>query len=258
MNKLQSAIKYANSGYSVLPINGKHPLIKFADRPSLTIDQINYYWGKYPNTNIAIRTTDFFVLDIDTKKAHGTDGMKSYQTLKNTGLIVPTLAQITASGGYQLFYKKPTASHIKQVIGLKEGVDVKAHVNNYVIVPPSTTEKGIYQWINQSPMKDPHPKLVELINSHHPPKTYSSNWNNQRTTGKKWTGIVLDNIVQGAPEGKRNDYLTRLCGQLIHAGAENNTVWTLLNYANQFNSPPLEEREVGKIVASILKEELRK
>lgn len=70
--------------------------------------------------------------------------------------------------------------------------------------------------------------------------------------------MVLDNIVTGAPEGCRNDYLTRLCGQMIHAGAENETVWTLLNYANQFNTPPLDDTEVGRIVVSVLKEELRK
>lgn len=258
MNKQQSAIQYAQKGFYVIPTDGKRPLIKFANTPPLTVEQVKYYWSKYPDANIALRTVDFFVLDIDTKKAHGTDGMKSYQTLKNTGLIVPTLAQITASGGYQLFYKKPTASHIKQVIGLKDGIDVKAHINNYVIVPPSTTEKGIYQWINQSPMKDPHPKLVELINSHHPPKNHLRNWNSHHSTGKKWTGIVLDNLVQGAPEGQRNDYMTRICGQMIHAGADDNTVWLLLQYANSFNSPPLENKELEKILSSIIREEIGK
>lgn len=38
-----------------------HPLIKFADRPALTTDQI--------------------VVDIDTKKAHGKNGMKSIKQL---------------------------------------------------------------------------------------------------------------------------------------------------------------------------------
>lgn len=79
-----------------------------------------------------------------------------------------------------------------------------------------------------------------------------------QTKKKRWTGEVLDNIVTGAPEGYRNDYLTRLCGQMIYAGAESETVWILINYANQFNQPPLDDEEVGKIVASVLKEELRK
>lgn len=103
MNKLQSAIEYAQKGFYVIPTDGKRPLIKFANTPPLTIEQVKYYWSKYPDANIALRTVDFFVVDIDTKEAHGKDGMKSYQTLVNSGMIAPTLAQLTASGGNQLF-----------------------------------------------------------------------------------------------------------------------------------------------------------
>lgn len=256
MDKLKSAIKYAKLGYSVLPMNGKHPLIKFANRPALSIEQIKEFWGHHPTANIALRTTNFFVVDIDTKQAHGKDGMKSIKQLP-AGVILPTLIQITASGGYQMFYLKPPGSHLKQVIGLLPGVDIKAHPNNYVLVPPSTTEKGCYSWFNaNTAMKQPSQTLLKMISNHNPTvkKPYHTGYHTQ----KKWTGIVLDNIVKGAPEGQRNDYLTRLCGQMIHAGAESETVWTLLNYANQFNAPPLNDAEVGKIVASVLKEELRK
>ena len=257
MSKLQSAIRYAKLGYSVLPMNGKHPLIKFADRPALTTDQIKEYWTKYPTANIALRTTSFFVVDIDTKQAHGKDGMKSIKQLPQ-GVILPTRAQVTASGGYQMFYAKPQNSHLKQVIGLLPGVDIKAHPNNYVLVPPSTTEKGYYRWLNDgAQMKHPSALLLEMIANYQPQSTRKPQQGSYYP-GKKWTGRVLDNIVKGAPEGQRNDYLTRLCGQMIYAGAESDTVWTLINYANQFNTPPLEDQEVGKIVASVLKEELRK
>lgn len=49
-----------------------HPLIKFADRPALTTDQI--------------------VVDIDTKKAHGKNGMKSIKQLPS-GVMLPTRTQ---------------------------------------------------------------------------------------------------------------------------------------------------------------------
>lgn len=254
MDKLQSALKYARLGYSVLPMKGKHPLIKFAGRPALTTDQIKEYWTKYPTANIALRTTSFFVVDIDTKKAHGKDGMKSIKQLPS-GVILPTRTQKTASGGYQMFYMKPPDSHLTQAIGLLPGVDIKAHPNNYVLVPPSTTEKGEYRWLNATAaIKQPSQPLLKMIYNHHP--TVREPRQASYQAKKKWTGMVLDNIVTGAPEGCRNDYLTRLCGQMIHAGAENETVWTLLNYANQFNTPPLDDTEVGRIVASVLKEEL--
>lgn len=69
-----------------------HPLIKFADRPALTTDQIKEYWTKYSTANIALRTTSFLVVDIDTKKAHGKDGMKSIKQLPS-GVILPTRTQ---------------------------------------------------------------------------------------------------------------------------------------------------------------------
>ena len=66
-DKLTAAIEYANKGFSVLPMDGKQPLIKFANQPPLTVKQIKNYWSKWPEANIALRTVDFFVLDIDTK-----------------------------------------------------------------------------------------------------------------------------------------------------------------------------------------------
>lgn len=260
MNKLQSAIEYAQKGFYVLPTQGKQPLIKFANTPPLRVEQVKHYWSKYPDANIALRTVNFFVLDIDTKEAHGKDGMKSLHNLPK-GAIIPTLSQRTASGGYQLFYQKPHDSDVKQIIGFRAGIDIKAHINNYAIVPPSNTNKGVYQWINpKAPIKSPSKRLLELLKAYNPPQNsfhFVSQARNN-STGKKWTGIVLDNLVQGAPEGQRNDYMTRLCGQMIHAGADDSTVWQLLQYANSFNSPPLENKELEKILSSIIREEIGK
>lgn len=254
MDKLKSAIEYARLGFSVLPMKGKQPLIKFANQPPLTVKQIKNYWSKWPNANIALRTNKFFVVDIDTKQAHGQDGIKSINQLPQ-GVIIPTRTQKTASGGYQMFYEKPHDSQVKQVIGLLPGVDIKAHPNNYVVVPPSTTDKGQYRWLNpKAPIKHPSRLLIDMIHNYHP----QTGRRQYYKPGKKWTGKVLDNIVQGAPEGQRNDYMTRLCGQMIHAGADDSTVWQLLQYANSFNSPPLENKELEKILSSIIREEIGK
>lgn len=104
MDMLTHALNYASSGYSVLPIkaNSKTPLIVYSNRAPLTKTEIEEYWTKYPNANIALKTTDFFVMDIDTKEAHGTDGMKSYKRLPK-GAVIPTQTQRTASGGLQFY-----------------------------------------------------------------------------------------------------------------------------------------------------------
>ena len=257
MNKLQSAIEYAQKGFYVLPTQGKQPLIKFANTPPLTVEQVKHYWSKYPNANIALRTVGFFVVDVDTKQAHGKDGMKSIKDLPK-GVILPTRTQQTASGGFQMFYKKPN-QHMKQIIGLLPGVDIKAHPNNYVLVPPSTTEKGTYQWFNaDAPIKEPSAPLLKMIANYQAPIKKHHPFYSCNSTAKEWTGKVLDNIVSGAPQGQRNDFMTRICGQMIHAGADDNTVWLLLQYANSFNSPPLETKELEKILSSIIREEIGK
>lgn len=259
MNKLQSAIKYANSGYSVLPMNGKRPLIKFKNHPPLSADQIKHYWNKWPNANVALRTVDFFVVDIDTKNGHHSDGISSAKQLVKDGYLTPTLEQRTASGGRQLFYKKPKGVELKQAIGLRQGIDIKARINNYVLVPPSTTSKGAYEWIdNGKRMQEPNQRLVELIQSSAKGKTQRTPVFTSFNPNKKWTGIVLDNIVTGAPEGQRNDFMTRLCGQMVHAGADDNTVWQLMQFANTYNTPPLGTNELEKILTSIIREELNK
>lgn len=257
MNTLQAAIKYAKQGFYVLPMDGKRPLIRFADQPPLTIDQINYYWSKWPAANVALRTVDFFVVDIDTKEAHGANGLQSLKQLPQ-GVITATLAQTTASGGYQLFYKKPAGESVKQIIGWQPGIDIKAHVNNYVVVPPSTTNKGQYRWINdQAPMKPPSKQLLGMIDNYQPQQPSEYRGTRQALNNKHWAGRVLDNLVTGAPAGQRNDYLTRVCGQLIKTGAERSTVWQMLNYANEHNSPPLPSKELGSILSSVIKEELK-
>ena len=254
---MQAAIEYAKQGFYVLPMDGKRPLIRFADQPSLTPDQINYYWNKWPAANVALRTVDFFVVDIDTKEAHGANGLQSLKQLPQ-GVITATRAQATASGGFQLFYQKPADSNIKQVIGLLPGIDIKAHANNYVVVPPSTTSKGQYCWINaQAPMNPPSKQLLGMIDNYHPQQLSEHRGTIQALSNKSWAGRILDNLVTGAPEGQRNDYLTRVCGKLIKTGANRSTVWQLLNYANEHISPPLPRKELENIVSSVIKEELK-
>ncbi|WP_161944276.1 bifunctional DNA primase/polymerase, partial [Streptococcus suis] len=101
----------------------KRPLIEFADKPAMTAEEIETFWDGYPNANIAFRTTNFFVIDIDK---HGkSNGFESLKKWKHLGLIEPTLQAKTASGGKHLFYFKRDDCPISQMIGFLPGVDIK-------------------------------------------------------------------------------------------------------------------------------------
>lgn len=261
MNKADYAIQYAKKGLYVIPLreNSKIPTMKHKDQPALPIKRLYNIFNSHPELNIGIKTVDLFVIDVDSPEHgnHNNNGFKSLQDIP-AELLPTTLVGTSPTGGRHYFYLKRNGEPSHSVINWRAGVDVVAGQNNLVVVPPSTTSKGAYQWIdNGERMQTPPKKLIDLIQSSakkatikHPDFEYNPN--------KKWTGMVLDNIVTGAPEGQRNDYMTRLCGQMVHAGADDNTVWQLMQFANTYNTPPLGTNELEKILTSIIREELNK
>ena len=48
------AKQYAEHGFSVIPTIEKRPLVKFADREPLTVDEITKFWQTHPYANIAL------------------------------------------------------------------------------------------------------------------------------------------------------------------------------------------------------------
>ena len=56
------ACQYARKGLSVIPMIRKKPMIKFADKPPLTEEEIRKFWKTHPYANIAVKTDKFFVL----------------------------------------------------------------------------------------------------------------------------------------------------------------------------------------------------
>ena len=148
------AINYQRMGYSVIPIskNGKTPLISFADKPPMTENDIRMVWRDNPDANIALKTDTFFVIDVDM---HGDlDGLTNLRNWEHARLIPKTLQAITPSGGRHIYLKKDPNHPISQNIGMIEGVDIKAHVNNYILVPPSNNSKGYYEWDTVHSPKD--------------------------------------------------------------------------------------------------------
>ena len=85
------AKQYAEHGFSVIPTIEKRPLIKFADREPLTVDEITKFWRTHPYANIALKTDKFFVIDVDRHK-DGDDGTKAIKELKNRGMNVTATA----------------------------------------------------------------------------------------------------------------------------------------------------------------------
>ena len=266
------ALKYQKMGFSVIPIhpNNKRPLIDFADKPAMTEEEISGFWDGFPNANIALRTTNFFVVDIDKHgKNNGFDSLKKWPYLN---LIEPTLQAKTASGGKHLFYFKSDDAPISQMIGFLPGVDIKAHENNYVLVAPSATDKGIYEWdLEKSKegltMVTPSKELIAAIKRQY-----------QLTNGFKGDGAdglralknrtytrertnttdLFETIVVGfGDEGGRNDKLASFVGGMLIRAVDDELVLQLAHIANNNSPNPLSTREVDRTVESMIKKDRR-
>ncbi|OSP88230.1 DNA primase [Lactococcus lactis] len=257
------ALKYCKLGFSVIPISpsNKRPLVKFADRPPFNEEEICNLWDEHPNANIALKTDKFFVIDIDV---HGVNGFDSLKKWKHLDLITPTLQAKTASGGKHLFYFKRDDSYITQQIGFLNGVDIKAHENNYVLVAPSATEKGSYEWdIEKSApggtMMTASKELIQAINSEKKSSLKDFYYQSVNRSSKSKTTELFERILLGFGDtGGRNDALAKFAGGLLIRGVDPEDVLSLANIANSNSISPIDSKELQKTVESMVKKHERR
>ncbi|CKJ03037.1 replication protein [Streptococcus pneumoniae] len=266
------ALQYQKLGFSVIPINPKNkmPLIEFADKPAMTASEIERFWDGYPNANIALRTTNFFVIDIDK---HGKEnGFESLKKWEHLNLIEPTLQAKTASGGKHLLYFKRDDEPITQMIKFLPGVDIKAHENNYIIVAPSATENGQYEWDLEKSAEGgtivtPSRDLIRAIKKQYG-KTHGYRYDGKdglrdlarrsQTRDRTQTTDLFETIALGfGDEGGRNDKLAKFVGGLLYRAVDDGVVVQLARLANANSPKPLPEKEMMRTIESMIKKDRR-
>ncbi|HFU4136859.1 TPA: bifunctional DNA primase/polymerase [Streptococcus suis] len=269
MGMKKAALAYQKKGFSVIPISpsNKQPMIKFADKPAMTAQEIEDFWNQYPDSNIAVRTDKFFVIDVDLHGKH--NGYESLANWEHLNLITPTLQAKTASGGKHIFYFKHPDVSMTQMIGFLPGVDVKAHQNNYVLVAPSKTPKGEYVWdLEKSKeggtMVTASRALVMAIKQEYLKKNNRSELDDiyyqiRNGAGKRnRTTEVFEMIVKGfGEEGSRNDTAAKFAGTLLARSVDPNCVLELAQIANNNSADPLSDRELSRTVDSMIQKHMR-
>jgi hypothetical protein len=242
-------------------------MIKFADKPAMTAQEIEDFWNQYPDSNIAVRTDKFFVIDVDLHWKH--NGYESLANWEHLNLITPTLQAKTASGGKHIFYFKHPDISMTQMIGFLPGVDVKAHPNNYVVVAPSKTPKGEYAWDWEKSkeggtMVTASRALVMAIKQEYLKKNNRSELDDiyyqiRNGAGKRnRTTEVFETIVKGfGEEGSRNDTAAKFAGTLLARSVDPNCVLELARIANNNSADPLSDRELSRTVDSMIQKHMR-
>lgn len=256
-NLVEYAVQYAHKGLSVIPMIRKRPLIKFADKPPLTENEIRKFWKTHPYANIAVKTDKFLVFDIDVHK-DGANGIESFKKLNHNEWF-DTLCQKTAHGGYQYFFLKPENQKMTQVIGLLPGIDIKANDNNYVLLAPSIVDNKPYKWMNQKPIIKAPKGLLDLIKEKSKPTYEGGIDENYVINGKTKTTELFEQIVNGlGVTGGRNNALAEFCGGLLFRNVDPEIVYELAKIANDNTEMSLPPKELTSTVNSMIKKEIRR
>ncbi|WP_174544649.1 bifunctional DNA primase/polymerase [Enterococcus ratti] len=264
---MEAALNYAKLGFSVIPMKEKTPLIKFADCPPLTEEEIHKYWTMYPFANIAVKTDKFFVIDID-RHSGGDDGFKSIALYEHPEQFKQTMFQKTPNGGEQLFYFKKDGFPKNQAISWLPGVDVKAHHNNYVMVPPSQTSKGFYEWcvvekgnevLTPTSIVTADSELIKAVSKREENHAFKRPNFKPNFGYKNKTTELFETVAEGfgSKNSGRNDRLAKFVGGLLLRGVEEERVRSLSYTTNQNSIDPLPQKEVEATVNSIIKKHYR-
>ena len=252
---------YPLSAGSKVPVQGSHGEHDATSDPSTIKEWFNYN----PNFNLAInlQASTLAVIDLDHHD-NATNGVQNYSKyIRNHGSSyvdsLKTYTEITPRNGLHIFYK------LNQDLGNKDiqlmpGVELLT--GKTVIAPSFINEfnKGYraeyqgFQTLSYDKVQPLPEWIVDLAKEAQQRTTKpAAVYENYQPGQKRWTGRLLDELVHGAPKGDRNNYLTQLTGKMFRVGADSDSIYNLLSFANSNCEPPLPDHEVNSIFGSILK-----
>lgn len=268
-NTLDTALVLAKCGMKVypltagskVPVQGSHGEHDATDDPNT----IREWFAYNPNLNLAInlQASNLAVVDLDNHE-NATNGVQNYSKyIRNHGSSyvdsLKTYTETTPRNGLHIFYK------LNQDLGNKDiqlmpGVELLT--GKTVIAPSFINEfnKGYraeyqdFQILGYDKVQALPGWIVDLAKEAQQRTTKpAAVYENYQPGQKRWTGRLLDELVHGAPKGDRNNYLTQLTGKMFRVGADSDSIYNLLVFANSNCEPPLPDHEVNSIFGSILK-----
>ena len=263
MNLRDEALRYAAAGIPVFPLHwikadgtcscrqgdlceckGKHPRIKnWGEEASTDAEKVGAWWDKAPLANIGIpmgERSGLVTLDVDTR--HGGD--VSLEKLEQEfGKLPTTITATTGGGGKHYIFKYTEELCLKNVVGFRDGLDVRTQ-GGMIVAAPSLHQSGNrYTWdAGLSPFEAEAAAMPEwLIDEIRKVGT--------KLTTKKKTDPAPRKKIK---EGGRNNHLTSLAGSLRRKGISEDGIIATLRAENKDRlDPPLDDDTVVAIAKSI-------
>ena len=255
---LQAALRYAELGYPVFPCvpGGKAPATShgFLDATTDT-GQIEAWWTSRPDSNIGMPTAGLLVVDVDGADNPWPGGDRD-------GLTECPVSLTPRGGRHHVFRQPQGKSWNSTASRLAPKVDTRAN-GGYIVLPPSVVGGKPYQWagdfeIVPDDLPEPPAWLVAQVEG-------GADLFGQEADGGTGDGPVAAQNAPLAPRcapaatggnvipaGHRNATLARLGGAMRRVGMSRPEILAALVQANLDRcSPPLKDREVERIAASI-------
>jgi len=239
MSVITEALALSQLGWSLVPLKSrsKEPLIRWKplQKRKLSEREIVELFEQNPDANLGVITgsiSGLLVLDADAP-----------EIVKRWG--TPETPITETSRGRHYYYRLPDRA-MPSIVGVADGVDIRAE-GGYVVAPPSVHPSGrCYQWVLPPRGLDPFGAepapppawLMELISKHR----------------ARSDMFELSRIVQGVPQGNRNNAAASYAGFLLAALPEDRwetDAWPTLLYWNLHNKPPLPDRELRRVFEKI-------
>jgi len=271
----QIALQYLGRGFSVIPLISpsmcsgnltqkeindrcKKALVSWKEFKNRhpTKKEVNDWWDRWPDANIAIVTgkiSNLVVFDVDKEDAT--------EYAEEEGGFPITVKAISGKG-YHIYTEYPDFQ-VGCTANTELGLDIRGD-GGYIVAPPSIHGSGRqYKWENGFSIHeiDPAPPRQWMIyhlkqyatKSIKPAKQISPKPSEVvDTVSKPAANDLYSTIIKnGAQQGHRNDSAARLIGHLLGKGNDENLVWETVKLWNAKNSPPLDHTELQKTFESI-------
>ncbi len=240
---LHAALWYADLGYAVFPCapGRKCPLTEHGLLDATTDpERIEHWWSENPSANVAIRTDGLLVIDID-----GGDNPWLADEPEKLQELACAPTSLTPRGGRQHVFRQPAGKRWRNTAGqLAPHVDTRAD-GGYILVAPSVVEGKCYRWLEDQGLDVPPDKLPQ------PPTWLVETLD--AVPAANGAVMVRDGADANAiPQGQRNATLARLAGAMRRVGMSRTEIFAALLRVNiERCHPPLDQREVERIAASI-------
>jgi hypothetical protein len=260
---LNTALEYAGRGWPVIPLHwplpdgkcscskqcdgpGKHPLIKnWTNLGTTDQDQIRKWWATWPRANIGVlagEKSGLLILDIDLKD-DGPDEIAKLEIIH--GKLPDTVEAITGSGGRHVLFKYPKGKMVPNKARFHKGLDTRSSGGMFVAAPSIHASGKRYGWDAMF-----NPDETELAEC---PEWLLNLMTATKHGDKQGKSFEVPAVIH---DGERNDTLFKMASSFRAKGFTEDEIMAMIEVANEKRcNPPLEHKELEKIVSSAAKYE---